>query len=79
MQLMLLATPSGDRDAVADARPQHDDGSGDADVDDDDVSDEFLRHIAVRLRRKATLAGRTLDRPRRCPCSVSTTCTKPGL
>jgi len=34
---------------------------GDDDVTDD-VTGEFLGHIAETLRRKATLAGRTLDR-----------------
>ena len=51
MQLMVLAdngvdTPSDDEDSTM----------------SDDVGDEFLRHIAETLRRKSTLAGRTLDR-----------------
>ena len=48
IQLMLLADNGVDQDT-------DDEGSA-------DVTGEFLRHIADTLRRKSTLAGRTLDR-----------------
>ena len=50
-QLMLL------EDTGLDGHMQDQDFTG-----SDDVTGEFLRHIAETLRRKATLAGRTLDR-----------------
>ena len=54
MQLVSLAASSGRRDDDVDAWPD--------DAGSDDVTGEFMRHIAVRLRRKSMLAGRTLDR-----------------
>ena len=51
MQLMLLADTDVDEPA-----------DGEDSTTSDDVTGEFLHHIADTLRRKSTLAGRTLDR-----------------
>ena len=51
IQLMFLADTGDDEPAEDDASTRSDDDTG-----------EFLRHIADTLRRKCTLAGRTLDR-----------------
>jgi len=53
MQLMVLA------DTGVDKPPTEENGDS---TRSDDATAEFLRHIADTLRRKSTLAGRTLDR-----------------
>ena len=57
-QLMLLAA------ATSQEGDDDDDGEGQRSRSEDDagVTAEFLLHIAERLRRKSTLAGRTIER-----------------
>jgi len=61
LQLMLLtASTAVDHHSEDDVEgPPRNAGGGES-ATDDEVTDEFLRHVADRLRRKATLADRTL-------------------
>ena len=60
LQLMLLtASAAVDRHSDDVEGPPRNAGGGES-ATDDEVTDEFLRHVADRLRRKATLAERTL-------------------